>query len=607
MNRLSASNSPYLLQHAHNPVAWHPWDETAFEAARQADKPIFLSIGYATCHWCHVMAHESFEDPAVARVLNETFVNIKVDREMRPDIDALYMGACHLQNGSGGWPLSVFLTPDKKPFFAATYLPKTSQMGRMGMVDLSQRINHLWQQDREKLLDASRQMMQRLPRLFEFQPGELLEAAVVDLAFDQTASGYDTRFGGFGQAPKFPTAHRLQFLMDFHGSRHNSKALPMVVQTLKAMRRGGIWDHVGYGFHRYATDERWLLPHFEKMLYDQATLAQAYLQAYELTADPELAQTAEDIFEYVMRDLGDPGGAFYAAEDADSEGREGKFYVWHHDEFRDLAGPGHALWESIFNLDPEGNFEDEATRQRTGENILHLTRPLVQWARDENVPLVDLTARWQVLRLKLLAERSRRVRPQLDDKILTDWNGMMIAALAEGARVLGKPVYLEAALGAWEFIRQNMTGKDGGLVHGYRQGKASKQGFADDYAAMVQGLLALYRLTGQGPLLDLARDFQKIMDAHFLDPVGGGYFMTVLAADQHLPIRPKEMYDGAIPSANSMALTNLLHLAELTGESEWRSRAETVMRSVADAVRTHPTGFNHFLRATIRLTPNAKG
>jgi uncharacterized protein YyaL (SSP411 family) len=366
-NGLENEKSPYLIQHAHNPVNWQPWSDAAFAAARAENKPIFLSIGYATCHWCHVMEKESFEDAEVARHLNDAFICIKVDREERPDIDAVYMAACQQLTGSGGWPLSIFMTPDKKPFYAATYIPARSRFGRPGLIDICPQVKQQWETRQPELEAAAAEITAHLGRTFEYKPGRMPGADLLDRAFDEIRSRYDARHGGFEPAPKFPSPHRLLFLLRMHERTGNKDALEMVVKTLTAMRLGGIWDHVSYGFHRYATDEGWLLPHFEKMLYDQALLATAYTEAYQVTGDPLLGRTAQEIFEYVLRDMTAPEGGFYSAEDADSEGEEGKFYVWNREAFREaLAGLDTERWEKVFNLRPEGNFLDEATRQRTG-------------------------------------------------------------------------------------------------------------------------------------------------------------------------------------------------------------------------------------------------
>jgi hypothetical protein len=594
-NRLINEKSPYLLQHAHNPVDWHAWNEEAFAKAAAANKPVFLSIGYATCHWCHVMEAESFEDEEAARHLNDTFVCIKVDREERPDIDAVYMAACQMFNGSGGWPLTVFLTPDKRPFFAATYLPKRSRFGRTGLIELCERVKMLWVQEPHKIEATASGIADTLGKAFEFAPDETPGLRLLDRAYDDIAFSFDGRHAGFEPAPKFPTPHRLLFLLRCHDRTAEPHALEMVTRTLSAMRLGGIWDHVGFGLHRYSTDGRWRLPHFEKMLYDQALSAMAYLEASQVSPMPLLAQTANEIFAYVLRDMTSPQGAFFSAEDADSEGVEGKFYLWGRDEFRQALGPAEAaFWEPVFNLKPEGNFMDEASGHTTGANILHLTRPFEPWAKDLGVTAKQLHLRWEDARARLFAVRAARIHPLKDDKILTDWNGLMIAALAQGARVLGHRRYAEAAERAARCILDLLRGGDGRLFHRFREGQRAIPGQAGDYAFFIFGLLHLYRSTFDVAWAEQAKALQEVMLAELWDETAGGFF---LAGDQNheLPVRPKEIYDGAIPSANSVALLNLLWLSRLTGNTKWADKADQLMRAFAGTIGRQPSAFTFFL------------
>ena len=597
-NRLIDQKSPYLLQHAHNPVDWYSWGTEAFETARQAGKPVFLSVGYATCHWCHVMEKESFEDPLVAAALNDAFVCIKVDREERPDIDAVYMAVCHMVTGRGGWPLNIIMTPDKKPFFAATYLPRTSRFGRLGIMELCDQIRQMWRNDRERVLSAADGLGQHLQGAFDFAGSQAdpLDQEVLDRAYVQIERSFDSRHGGFDGAPKFPTAHRLIYLMRCYGRTRKPFTLEMVTRTLTAMRLGGLWDHAGFGFHRYATDERWLLPHFEKMLYDQAFLAIAYLEAYQLTGDRFLARTAEEIFTYVLRDMTSAQGGFFTAQDADSEGEEGKYYVWPQTEFQQiLAGSSVSLpWERIFNVRPEGNFADEATRQPTGTNILHLTRSLEDWAKTLNLPTEQVEAAWEKVRRQLFEARLRRVPPLKDDKILTDWNGMMIAALALGSRVLAKSAYAEAAGQAVAFVFKSLVGGDGRLRHRFRDGETDIAPSANDYAFLVMGLIELYRTNFDTQYLEQGIGLQHQMDDTFWDATNGGYYLTA-AQDRDLPVRPKELYDGAVPSANSVALNNLLLLGRLTGDARWEERANQLVQAFAATVAKQPAAFTHFL------------
>jgi uncharacterized protein YyaL (SSP411 family) len=601
-NRLIHEKSPYLLQHAHNPVDWYPWGAPAFEAAREANKPIFLSVGYATCHWCHVMEKESFEDPETAAALNHSFVCIKVDREERPDIDALYMAACQIVTGSGGWPLSIIMTADKRPFFAGTYLPKLSQPGRLGVMDLCHQIKRIYDNEPDRITQGADSIMNHLDSAFAYEAAdlsqpdpELLGRAVADIA-----RRFDPEYGGFDGAPKFPTPHRLLFLLNRPESEDAKGSLRMAVKTLEAMRMGGIWDHVGFGFHRYATDNHWLLPHFEKMLYDQAWLAAAYTRAFEITGLPLLGQTARDTLDYVLRDMTSSHGGFFTAEDADSEGEEGKFYLWSKGEFEDLievSGKRYP-WTRIFNLSPEGNFLEEATRRRTGTNILHLTRSLGQWAEELGITEEALSHQWEVLRQALFIRREQRVHPLKDDKILTDWNGMMIAALAQAARVLNDDAYLRAAREALRFIQTHLKNHRGHLLHRYRKGQAAIEATANDYAAYIMGLIELHLTTGEKSLLEQATGFQVIMDNDFWDRSRGGYFLSLdWGPDEFnaLPVRPKELYDGAMPSANSIALNNLIRLGALTGNRQWKNRAREQMQAFAGSVRAQPTAFTHML------------
>jgi uncharacterized protein YyaL (SSP411 family) len=594
-NRLVDEKSPYLLQHAHNPVAWHAWNEAAFARAAAENKPIFLSIGYATCYWCHVMEKESFEDEEAARHLNETFVCIKVDREERPDIDAVYMAACHMMNGSGGWPLTIFMTPDKKPFFAATYLPKRSRFGRAGLIELCERVKALWTQEPQKISATAEGVTGTLGKAFAFAPAEAPGIRLLDRAYDDIAFSFDGRHGGFETAPKFPTPHRLLFLLRCHERTGEPRALEMVERTLAAMRLGGIWDHVGFGFHRYATDAQWLLPHFEKMLYDQALTAMACLEASQVIRAPLMAQTANEIFTYVLRDMTSPQGAFFSAEDADSEGVEGKFYLWPLADFRQALGPAEAAyWEPVFNLKPEGNFQEEAGGHATGANILHLTRPLGRWAEELGSTEEALGLRWEQARARLFAARKARLHPLKDDKVLTDWNGLMIAALALGARVLGRGEYAAAAARAAHFLLDALAGSDGRLFHRFREGERAVAGQAGDYAFLIYGLLHLYRSSFDLAWAEKAAALQAVMLEELWDEAGGGFFL-VDARNPDLPVRPKEIYDGAVPSANSVALTNLLWLSRLTGDTAWADKADRMVRAFAGTLDRQPSAFTFFL------------
>jgi uncharacterized protein len=595
-NRLINEKSPYLLQHAQNPVDWYPWCDEAFEKSLASQKPIFLSVGYAACHWCHVMEKESFEDEEVATYLNDTFICIKVDREERPDIDSVYMAACQMLTGRGGWPLTVLMTPDKKPFFATTYVPKISRFGRPGLIDICKQVKSLWEKDSEKISDSATQISEHIGKAFDFPwTGENIDESVLKSAYEELESSFDEEYGGFGSAPKFPTAHRLLFLLRYYYRTGEEKALIMVQKTLKAMRLGGIWDHVGFGFHRYSTDRLWLLPHFEKMLYDQALLAMAYLEAYQITKDSFYAKTAEEIFAYVLRDMTSEVGGFFAAEDADSEGEEGKFYLWTTQEFYEVLGTERGkLWQRFMNLTSEGNFEDEATGKKIGTNILHLTRSFSEWAEKLEMQETELTDRWEKIRETLFHIRKERVPPLKDDKILTDWNGLMIAALAMGARILGNYSYAEAAKRAAAFIQRRLTDETGALLHRFRDEESGIQATANDYAFYILGLLELYRATFEPEYIRRAINLQEQMIEHYWDHQNSGIYLTSKTAEQ-LPTRPKELYDGAIPSANSVTFLNLLILSSLTGNTRWEQYANEMESAFAGSIKKQLTAFSYFL------------
>ncbi|MCK5739038.1 thioredoxin domain-containing protein [bacterium] len=594
-NQLQFEKSPYLLQHATNPVSWHPWGEAAFAKAREENKPVFLSIGYSTCHWCHVMAHESFEDPEVAALMNEAFINIKVDREERPDIDHIYMTVCQMMTGSGGWPLSIVMTAEKTPFFAATYIPKLTRFGRKGLVDLIPEIQRVWEHEPEDIEAISERVMNALRDRAVASPGDDVKPNTLTVAFEQLKQQYDADHGGFGDAPKFPSPHNLLFLSRFAQREPNTGSMEMLAKTLTAMRQGGLWDHVGHGFHRYSTDAYWLLPHFEKMLYDQAMLALAYLDGYQLTRNPEFGRTARELFSYVLRELNAPTGGFYSAEDADSEGEEGKFYLWSEKELQRVLGDTDAEWLSrVLNSVPEGNYLDQATGELTGMNILHLKKNWAELAEKEGVFDSELQERWSDIREKLFAARKERVHPHLDDKILTDWNGLMIAALARGALVLDEPAYAEAAKAAADFILRNMRSGDG-LLHRYRDGDAAIPANLDDYAFFIYGLLNLYEVTFDTVYLETALELNDYLHQHFWDDVAGGYYFSVENPD--LITRQKMIYDGAVPSGNSVQMLNLLRLARFTGQSELEAFSVNLIRTFSTEVNAVPAAHTFLMSA----------
>lgn len=596
-NRLQHEQSPYLLQHKDNPVDWYAWGETAFRKAADEDKPIFLSIGYATCHWCHVMEHESFEDEEVARLMNETFVSVKVDREERPDIDGVYMSVCQMMTGQGGWPLTIIMTPDGRPFFAATYIPRQTRFGRIGMLDLVPRIAQLWREERERIMASADHVTRSLRDVSAIEAAGEVDTALLDAACEELLDRYDPEHGGFGSAPKFPSPHTLLFLLRYARRTGTEEPIAVVAHTLERMRLGGIFDHVGYGFHRYATDRAWLLPHFEKMLYDQAMLVLAYTEAFQVTGDPAFERTAREVLTYVLRDMTSPEGAFYSAEDADSEGREGKFYVWTADELREVLGEADARFVAeVYNVEEEGNFAEEATRHKTGENILHLKRPLDELARLHGVAAPEFEARIESVRARLFERRRTRVRPLLDDKILTDWNGLMIAALARAGRVFDEPDYVRAAGAAADFIRDRLSLPEGRLLHRYRNGDAAIPAHVDDYAFLTWGLLELYEATFRPALLRQALTLTDTLIRYFWDDAEGGFFVSASDAEQ-LIVRQKEYYDGALPSGNAVAAMNLLRLSRYTGDAALEERAAEVLRSAGEIVRRMPSGFTALLAA----------
>jgi hypothetical protein len=558
VNRLQHEKSPYLLQHAGNPVDWHPWGEEAFAAARRQDKPVFLSIGYSTCHWCHVMERESFEDPEVAALLNEVFVPVKVDREERPEVDELYMTACQLLTGQGGWPLTVFLTPEGKPFFAGTYIPKTARQGMAGLLELVPRVRELWQEDRARLEGSAEQVLAALRKAAEpGEAGEVPGAAVLERAAEALAGRFDRHHGGFGGAPKFPSPHILSFLL----ARRDPQGLAMAERTLQAMRAGGIFDQVGLGFHRYSTDARWRVPHFEKMLYDQALLALAYTEAWQVTGRALYRRTAEETFTYALRDLASPGGAFCCAEDADSEGEEGRFYRWTRGELASLLDP-----EELALVDLE-------------EGTLFL--------RDAERPLSEAS------RQRLFERRAARVRPGRDDKVLAGWNGLMIAALSRAAGAFDRPDLAQAAARAARFVLGTLRDAQGGLLRRWRDGQAAIPALAEDYAFLGWGLLELYEAGFQPWALEAAFDLaDRLLERH-ADP-RGGFFQDGEGGEPN-GIRLQPSGDGALPSANSAALLLLLKLSRIGDRPGYWKAAEGLLRRHSALVRRHPPGYAFFL------------
>ncbi|MDR3567274.1 MAG: thioredoxin domain-containing protein [Syntrophobacteraceae bacterium] len=588
-NRLAGEKSPYLLQHAENPVEWYPWGEEAFRKARSEDKPIFLSIGYSTCHWCHVMEHESFEDEEVAAVLNRNFVSIKVDREERPDIDQVYMTACQAATGSGGWPLSIFMGPDRKPFYAGTYFPKQSRMGRPGFVEVAERIAELWAGERDHLGGVSEKLSRAMESGGGEHAAELPGRDLTETAYKGLSKTFDPVHGGFGAAPKFPTAHNLSFLTRWHGRNPDSNGLQMVEKTLLAMRSGGIFDQIGFGFHRYSVDEKWIEPHFEKMLYDQAMLALAYTDAYLATGKARYGAVAGEIFEYAMRDMLGPEGGFHSAQDADSEGKEGVFYTWTPEQVAKILGKDEAgVFCRAYGVTSRGNFHG-------GASILNIAAPFEKLAADLGMDLHELERLLEDGRLRLFEEREKRVHPFKDDKILAAWNGLMIAALARGAQALGESLYAGAAVGAANFVLREMQNDAGRIYRRYRRGEVANPGYADDYAFLIWGLIELYETVFDVAWLAQAVRLQEEMTRIFGAPDGGFYFCG--NDTEQMIVKERPLYDAALPSGNSVAAMNLLRLGRMTGDPQFEKQADLLMRSFAREVSKYPAAYTQFLQA----------
>jgi len=571
-------------------VNWYPWGDEAFQKAKKEDKPIFLSIGYATCHWCHVMAHESFEDEEVARLLNKYCIAVKVDREERPDVDKIYMSVCQSLTGRGGWPLSIFMTPEGKPFFAGTYFPKSARISMPGFVDILNQIANMWQKDRRRLLETSEQITTAIqPRSDLDQSANGVNLDILKKGYTQLARSFDPSWGGFGSAPKFPTPHNLTFLLRWHKRSGDSFALEMVEKTLDAMRTGGIFDQIGFGFHRYSMDEKWLVPHFEKMLYDQALMAMAYTEAYQATGNAKYGRVAHEIFTYVLRDMNAPEGGFYSAEDADSEGKEGLFYLWTPKEIK--AHLGYELGDLVcrfYGVTEAGNFE--------GRSILHMPFSTKAFAQKEGIPLSVLEGILKDVGYTLLQVRKERVAPLKDDKILTSWNGLMIAALGKGYQVFGHQSYADAAISTAEFILKNLRTADGRLLHRYRQGDAAYPGYLDDYAFIVRGLIELYEATFEVSYLEEAIALNRVMVDTFWDKQSGGLYFAG-KENERLIARSKEIHDGALPSGNSVAALNFLRLGRMTGNVDLEKRAEQLTRAFATQITDHPIAYTQLLVA----------
>ena len=582
-NRLAHETSPYLLQHAHNPVDWYPWGDEAFEKAKADDKPVLVSIGYSACHWCHVMEHESFEDEATARIMNEHFVNIKVDMEERPDVDQIYMTFVQLTTGRGGWPMNVFLTPDKLPFFGGTYFPPVSKFNMPGFSQVLLSVAEAYRDKRDELLHSANDILGEMRRvgISEFHPGGL-SLEQLDNAFESMSRSFDATNGGFGGAPKFPPSMTLEFLLRYHHRTGKERALEMVERTCRKMANGGIYDQLGGGFHRYSVDAVWLVPHFEKMLYDNAQLIRVYLHLYQITRDEFYKRIAVETLEYVQREMLDASGGFYSTQDADSEGVEGKFFVWTPEEITAILGPKDAqIFNFYYDVSEEGNFEEK--------NILNVRYAPAEAAKALKIDEEDLNEVLERGREKLFAEREKRIKPFRDEKVLTAWNGLMMAAFAEASSVLNNAEYLEVAKKNADFILSELQ-SGGRLLRTWKNGKAKLNAYLEDHANFADALIELYQVSGEIGYLHEAKRLADVMIDEFWDEENGGFFFT---ANEHeeLIVRNKDYYDNATPSGNSVAADVLLKLSKFFGDEKYERFAATVLRLVATQISRYPQGF----------------
>jgi len=586
-NRLAAERSPYLLQHSHNPVDWYPWGTEAFEAAKRLDRPILLSIGYSSCHWCHVMERECFEDVEVARMMNDWFINIKVDREERPEVDSLYMKVCQMMTGGGGWPLTILMTPERVPFWAGTYLPKRSRQSMPGMMDLLPAVHRTWEERKEDIKEVTVKVLEMLDS-FERDPSEGDVSELLDMTMQHMSEDFEPRYGGFDGERKFPSPHKLLFLLRIFRERKDQKALNMAITTLDNIVRGGIRDHLGGGFHRYSTDHRWHLPHFEKMLYDQALMLMAMTEAYGVTGDAEHREAGQELVRYVKRDLTSPEGGFYSSEDADSEGVEGAFYVWKYEELSSLLpSEDFVRFKELYDIWDSGNFRDEATRTKSGLNVLHRTKTIREFASSKGIDPSEIYDWDRTTREALMLKRQDRPRPALDDKVLTDWNGLMVAALCRAHRQLGCEEALPMARRALDFLEGRMF-REGVLHHNYRQGEVGVASLLDDHACLAWAHLEMYFVTLEKKHIERCLDIVEEMMSLFLDQEDGGFYLS--REDPDLLIRMKDLYDGASPSGNSVAYYVLVQLVALFNDLRLVEALEGVER--------------HFMRE-LRLTPSA--
>ena len=590
MNRLANSQSPYLLQHKNNPVDWYPWSDDAFEKAKKQNKPIFLSIGYSTCHWCHVMEHESFEDEEVAKLMNDNFISIKVDREEMPEIDHLYMSVCQAMTGRGGWPLTIVMSPKKEPFFAGTYFPKKGNGNQPGMMELIPSLMNAWDNKQDDIRKTIKQVNDYLIRTNSFEPGEELNEELIKNAFRDFTERFDSKFGGFGSSPKFPSPHNLMFLMRYFKTYGDSNAKDMVTKTLYQMRLGGIFDHIGYGFHRYSTDQRWFLPHFEKMLYDNALMPVNYCEAYQITHDPFYLDILQKTLDFVIREMTSSEGGFYSAYDADSEGVEGKFYVWTKKEIKEILGNDADVFCLYFDVTDGGNWEGNTILC----NNLNVSTIAFNFGISEPKVLEIINS----CSKKLLDVRSKRISPSLDDKVLVSWNSLMITAFAKGYRVTNDIRYLDAAKNCISFIEKNLF-VDGNLLRTYKNNTAKINGYLEDYSYFANALLDVFEIEPNSKYLELALKLGNHLIDHFWDSESNSFFMT---SDDHekLIIRPKSNYDLSLPSGNSVSSFFMLRLYHLSQEQSFLDISMKIMESQAQTAAENPFGFGYLLN-TISL------
>ncbi|HEX8650286.1 MAG TPA: thioredoxin domain-containing protein [Pyrinomonadaceae bacterium] len=597
-NRLAKETSPYLLQHADNPVDWFPWGEEALERARDENKPILLSIGYSACHWCHVMAHESFENEEIAKLMNENFINIKVDREERPDLDQIYMNAVQMMTGHGGWPMTVFLTPEGVPFYGGTYFPSEDRYNMPGFPRVLEGVAEAYRAKPDDVTQTAVTMLTELRRMGQArESNEALSSGMLDAAYRGTARNYDPEHGGFGSAPKFPAPMGLEFLLRTHARTAQPEALKMVLHTCRKMAEGGMYDQLGGGFHRYSTDARWLVPHFEKMLYDNALLSHHYLHVYQQTGDAFYRRISEETLDYVVREMTDERGGFYSTQDADSEGHEGKFFVWTPAEIKEALGEDDgALFCAYYDVTESGNFE--------GQNILHVSRTVEEVAKEAEVSVERLTEVLERGRRELFDVRERRVKPGRDEKVLTAWNGLMLASFAEASAILERGDYRDVAERNAQFVLDNLR-RDRLLLRTYKDGQARLNGYLEDYAFFADGLLALYEATGELRWLEEAIAITERMVEEFWDEREGGFFYTGKSHEE-LIVRSKDYMDNATPSGNSVAAEVLLRLAVLTGREDYSRKAVTILRLISDMIRRYPSAFGRALGALDFYLSNPK-